>query len=267
MDGCFARPRFSFVCAKRGATRPARCVPSPQRGEGQDEGVRTSEINLKRPNPLTPTLSPLGRESKRRRRSQRRALWHPCLLIQIPRHALPRCALWRADIARRGREDVLPRLPLQRMRHAIKCAAQAASRVAAAAALPAACPVRTGPPQGERIAIAELLQRLLDREAARVLDGAQLRLGFHARLEHGGQYGKVLIVLWFGAFHGQIPPSRGALLRSRSVARTIARGSRVRKKCGHVKRETGSVQGKGRGGPAFRSSVTRASPIKTSSHK
>jgi len=28
-------------------------------------------------------------------------------------------------------------------------------------------------------------------------------------------------------------------------------------KCGHVKRETGPVQGKGRGGPVFRSSVTR----------
>ena len=26
-----------------GMSRPARCVPSPQRGEGQDEGVRTSE--------------------------------------------------------------------------------------------------------------------------------------------------------------------------------------------------------------------------------
>ncbi len=44
-------------------SRPARCVPSPQRGEGQDEGVRDSQNNLQRPNPLTPTLSPLGRGS------------------------------------------------------------------------------------------------------------------------------------------------------------------------------------------------------------
>src|SRR6202035_1802239 len=43
--------------------RPASCVPSPQRGEGQDEGVRDSQNNLQRPNPLTPTLSPLGRGS------------------------------------------------------------------------------------------------------------------------------------------------------------------------------------------------------------
>jgi hypothetical protein len=92
MDGRSARPRFSFVCAKsigaraRGVrhrgpkcgitcgitccikcgltiilSRPARCVPSPQRGEGQDEGVRDSQNNLQRPNPLTPSLSPLGR--------------------------------------------------------------------------------------------------------------------------------------------------------------------------------------------------------------
>jgi len=43
--------------------RPAHCVPSPQRGEGQDEGVRKSEFLLRSPNPLTPTLSPLGRGS------------------------------------------------------------------------------------------------------------------------------------------------------------------------------------------------------------
>ncbi len=63
------------------------------------------------------------------------------------------------------------------------------------------------------------------RGGARVLDGAQLRLGFHARLEHRGQHGKVLVVLWFGAFHGQTLPSRGAFLRPRFLVRTIANGS------------------------------------------
>jgi len=100
---------------------------------------------------------------------RRRALWRLCLLIQIPRHELPRCALRRADIARRRLEDVLPRAPLQRMRHAIERAAQAAGRFSAAAALSAARPARTSPPQGERIAIAALLQRLLDGETPRVI--------------------------------------------------------------------------------------------------
>src|SRR5580698_8025353 len=69
------------------------------------------------------------------------------LLIQIPRHALPRRALGRADIARRRLEDVLPRPPLQRVRHALERAAQAIGRIAAAAAaLPAARLVRANPP-------------------------------------------------------------------------------------------------------------------------
>jgi hypothetical protein len=54
--------------------------------------------------------------------------------MQIPWHALPRRALRRADIARRGLEDVLPRPPLRWMRHAVERAAQAAGRFAAAAA-------------------------------------------------------------------------------------------------------------------------------------
>ena len=44
---------------------------------------------------------------------------------------MPRRALRGADIARRGFEDVLPRLPLLRMRHAIEGAAQAVGRFAA----------------------------------------------------------------------------------------------------------------------------------------
>jgi len=60
--------------------------------------------------------------------------------------------------------------------HAIERAAQAAGRIAAAAALPAAHLVRAAPPQGERVAIAALLQRLLDYEALRVFDRIKLRL-------------------------------------------------------------------------------------------
>ena len=170
---------------------------------------------------------------------QRRALWHPCLLVQIPRPALPRCALWRADIARRGREDVLPRPPLQRMRHAIECAAQAAGRVPAAAALPAACPVRTSATRRTR-RNGGAAARFLDGEAARVLDRAKLRLGFHARLEHGGQYSEVLIVFLFGAFHGQTPR-----LAARFCARVLSAHDREGiarlQNCGHIYRETGSV--------------------------
>jgi hypothetical protein len=40
----------------RGVSRPPRCVPSPQRGEGQDEGVLTqstcSGVRTPHPNPL-----------------------------------------------------------------------------------------------------------------------------------------------------------------------------------------------------------------------
>src|ERR1700686_5749350 len=58
------RPAEKVKHARRSiGSRPARCVPSPQRGEGQDEGVRDSQNNLQRPNPLPPTLSPLGRGS------------------------------------------------------------------------------------------------------------------------------------------------------------------------------------------------------------
>jgi hypothetical protein len=174
MDGRFALSRFSFVCAKSGATRSARC-----------------------------------------------------LLIQIPRHALPCCALRRGDIARRRFENVLPSPRLLRVRHAIQRAAQAAGRFAAAAALPVARIVRTSPPQGERVAIAALLQCLLDGEAPRIFDRIKLWFGFHARLEHGGQHGEVLVFPALGVFHGQTLPSRGALLRPRFVVRTIGNGSRA----------------------------------------
>src|SRR6202451_1421469 len=152
MDG-LARPDFSFVCAKSGATRSARR-----------------------------------------------------LLIQIPRHALPRRALRRGDIARRRFENVLPSPRLLCVRYAIERAAQAAGRFAAAAALPVARIVRTSPPQGERVAIAALLQCLLDGKAPRIFDRIKLWFGLHARLEHGGQHGEVLVFLTLGVFHGQTLP-------------------------------------------------------------
>ena len=96
-----------------------------------------------------------------------------------------------------------------------------------AAALPAARLVRTGLPQGERVAIAALLQRLLEREAPRIFDRIKLRPGFQSRLQHGGQQGEVLAVLLFGVFHGQTLPSRGAFLRASFIVRTIAIRSRA----------------------------------------
>ena len=45
----------------------------------------------------------------------------PPLQIKIERHALPRRALGRADIARRSVKNVLPGLPLLAMGHAIVC--------------------------------------------------------------------------------------------------------------------------------------------------
>jgi hypothetical protein len=111
------------------------------------------------------------------------------------------------------------------MRHAIERATQATGRFAAAAALPAARFARATPPQGERVAITALLQRLLEREAPRLFDRAKLWLEFQSRLEHGGQHGKFLVVLLFGVSHGQTLPSRGALLRPRFIVCTIANGS------------------------------------------
>jgi hypothetical protein len=55
---------------------------------------------------------------------------------------------------------------------------------------------------------------------------------------------------------------RGALRRPSCVMRAIASQPRA-KKYSHVKRETGPVQGKGRGGACFRSSVTSVSPDQT----
>jgi hypothetical protein len=44
----------------------------------------------------------------------------PGFKIKIDRHALPRRALGRADIARRGGENILPCPPLSAARHAIE---------------------------------------------------------------------------------------------------------------------------------------------------
>src|SRR5579862_9906033 len=75
------RPRPSlgqfFSCGEVKLQR-ARCVPSPRRGEGQDEGVRTLSYFLKLPNPLTPP-SPLRGEGDRDRRARfARIRWRLC---------------------------------------------------------------------------------------------------------------------------------------------------------------------------------------------
>jgi hypothetical protein len=63
----------------------------------------------------------------------------------------------------------------------------------------------------------------------------------------------------FGLCHGQTLPSRDALRRA-SFIRCAARTQRAPARYDHVKRETGPVQGKGRGGACLRSSVIPASP-------
>ena len=170
-------------------------------------------LNL--PNPLTPSLSPLGRGVPSVVAGRCRTLpnhTNPAACIAALRAPARRyCAAWP-----RG----CPAVPATaRVRHAIERAAQAAGRFAAAAALPAARRARAAPPQRERVAIAALLQRLLDHEAPRVFDRAQLRLRFHSRLQHGGQRGEALAVFLFGLCHGQTLPSRGAFLRPRFIVR------------------------------------------------
>src|SRR5437763_5405568 len=93
----------------------------------------------------------------------------PALQIKIQRHALPRCALGRADIARRGGENVLPRAPGLAMRHPIERHrfGEAGIDVAAAAPVAKAAFEVTAPPQFEGVAIALLLVRLLGREPRR----------------------------------------------------------------------------------------------------
>ena len=206
--------------------RPASCVPSPQRREGQDEGGRTVELNSgssepPHPNPL---LSGERESQASPSRASARALTpnhtNPAACIAaLCAPARRYCAAWPRGCP--AAPATAPDAACDRARGAgsrprLRSSGAAGARLA-----------RAGPPQGERVAIAALLQRLLDREALRVLDRLKLRLGFHARFEHGGQHGEVLAVLLLGLCHGQTLPSRGAFLRPRFLVRTIANGSRA----------------------------------------
>jgi hypothetical protein len=97
------------------------------------------------------------------------------LLVEIAWHALPRLALGSGDIVRRRLEEILTRLPLHLVRHAIECAPQTDIRIAAAAAHSTAGVALAAPPQRESVAVASLLQRLFDRQAPRVLHRVQFR--------------------------------------------------------------------------------------------
>ena len=207
-----------------GALRPF----SPE-GGGQDEGLGTP-VFAPKSEPLTPTLSPLGREFS----VPASADFHDNLVIAAgPLRRIParrRRPIKRADgnasvaVASNGNVGILAysyksrgmrcraarsgapilRGVASRMscraRHCSGCGTRSSARRRQPAASPQQrrCrrhALRTGPPGRERVAIAALLQRLLDREAPRVFDRAELRLGFHARLEHGGQHGEVFVVV------------------------------------------------------------------------
>src|SRR5262249_51136392 len=138
----------------------------------------------------------------------------PALLqIKIERHALPRRALGRADIARRGVEDVLPRTPGLPMRHGIERHRLGEARIDIAAAAPAAEALfaLAAPPQRESIAVALLLARLLGREPRRIV---QLRRDrWRCRFGHRG--------LPQSSFPGRSAARSGALLnRDRHKLRT-----------------------------------------------
>ena len=265
MDGCFARPRFSFACAKRGATRARRCVPSPQRGEGQDEGVRTQEF-FSTSEPPHPIPLPSGERESQASPSLATA----SVVALLPTHTNPAAciAALRAP-ARRYCAASISRMSCRArhccaMRHAIERAAQAAGRFAAAAALPAARLVRTSPPQGERVAIAALLQRLLDREAPRIFDRIKLWFGFHARLEHGGQHGEVLVCSCARRLsRPDSPVSRRAFAAAFCRAHDREWIARLQNM---VTSSAKPVRSKERAGvgPVFRSSVTPVSPDQSS---
>ena len=113
--------------------------------------------------------------------------------IKIMRHALPRLALGRADIARRRRDDACCALPLHLARHAIEPAFQAGIGIAAAALLPAASRAPAAPPQRKSVAIAPLQREFFDREAPRVFHGTGLRLALEPGFQHGEVDGEVFV--------------------------------------------------------------------------
>jgi hypothetical protein len=113
-----------------------------------------------------------GNDEKRNCPSSRCALQ-----IKIDRHALPRGALGRADIAWRGEQNILPRLPLHTVRYAIERDRFGEARIgiAAAAMVSLAWFMVAAPPQREGIAIAPLLARLLGSKPRRIFRRRQFR--------------------------------------------------------------------------------------------
>jgi hypothetical protein len=144
-----------------------------------------------------------------------------------------------------------------------ECAAQAVACIAAAAALSLAGLAPAALPQRERVAITTLLQHLFEGEAPGVFDGPELRLGVKPRLQHGGQHGKIFCVVLFGIFHGQALPFSRRVWAPEFFLRAIGDG-RAPERFSYVKRETGSVKGKGGVVPAFRSSLRPVSPDQAS---
>ena len=86
------------------------------------------------------------------------------------------------------------------------------------------------------------------RGAARIRSGSSFGLGFMPALSMADSTAKFWLVLWFGALsRPNSPVSRRVFAAAFCCAHDREWIARLQK-CGHVKRETGSVQGKGRGG-------------------
>ena len=116
---------------------------------------------------------------------------------------------------------------------------------------------RSSPHDGERCARRACRQERQGAQGAQFLHGVPRQdFGVVAYLDPGGAGGADGIA---SRLSRPSAPVLAARLGARVLSARDREWSRALAKCGHVKRETGPVQGKGRGGPAFRSSVA-ASP-------
>ena len=150
------------------------------------------------------------------------------LLIQIPRHALPCRALRRADIARRGLEDVLPRLPLQ------LDAARARARGAGSRPLRRSSGAAGGTPCAGSSAtrrtrrnsgVAATPSR--PRGAARIRSSSSFGLGFMPALSMADSTAKFSSLFCSASFMAKLSRCRGAFLRRASSCARSLDGSRA----------------------------------------
>ncbi len=144
-------------------------------------------------------------------------------LIKIERHVLPRLEFGRAEIARRRVQDVLPRAPLHRVRHAAEGAPQADFGVATAGLVTAAGAMRAVPPEREGVAIAPLLQNFLGLEPRRELRRRQFRFAFRRRSGFAAAAGTMADII-ADTLHGRALPFSRRVVAPELHGRRIANG-------------------------------------------